>query len=409
MTPVRDPLRVAVFSGGRGSASLIRHLIRSDDMSVTLLVNGYDDGLSTGALRRLLPGMLGPSDFRKALVHHLDPGRPADAALRAVVEYRFPVDATRAHLAAVAAALSSGAAEPDPRFADLAPAQRCGIDRELGTFLDHLDRGGLHFEIGDCSLGNLVFAGAYLRVGRDFNAAVDHCRRLVGSPIRILDVTTGVDAHLVAVLRDGTLLPDEASIVGPHEPSPIAELHLLADPLLPAEIDAIRAADPAGRQRMLDDRRARIQLDPEAHRALTEADAIVYGPGTQHSSLLPSYLTPGLPDAVAGNPAPKIMVVNVGSDHDIRGLGATDLVDHALRYLGDPLNRRGVISHVLCDAELAAGAPSPAELAARGRWAGARWITADVRDPARPGHHSGAATAAALRALLPAVPLQETA
>jgi 2-phospho-L-lactate transferase/gluconeogenesis factor (CofD/UPF0052 family) len=34
---------------------------------------------------------------------------------------------------------------------------------------------------------------------------------------------------------------------------------------------------------------------------LAEADLIIYAPGTQHSSLFPSYLTPGISDAIAGN------------------------------------------------------------------------------------------------------------
>src|SRR5256885_7690099 len=49
--------------------------------AVTLLVNGYDNGRSTGALRRFLPGMLGPSDFRKTLRLHLGPGDPRGEAL----------------------------------------------------------------------------------------------------------------------------------------------------------------------------------------------------------------------------------------------------------------------------------------------------------------------------------------
>ena len=68
MTAVRpNEIKVALFCGGRGSATLIRELLRWPNVKLTLLVNAYDDGLSTGALRSFIPGMLGPSDFRKNL------------------------------------------------------------------------------------------------------------------------------------------------------------------------------------------------------------------------------------------------------------------------------------------------------------------------------------------------------
>jgi len=58
-------LRVVMFSGGRGSGVLLDQLIARPDVDVTLAINGYDDGASTGEVRRFLGDSLGPSDFRK--------------------------------------------------------------------------------------------------------------------------------------------------------------------------------------------------------------------------------------------------------------------------------------------------------------------------------------------------------
>ena len=67
--------KVALFCGGRGSATLIRELLRWPNVKLTLLVNAYDDGLSTGALRNFSSGMpTGPSDFRKNLCWGADIG-----------------------------------------------------------------------------------------------------------------------------------------------------------------------------------------------------------------------------------------------------------------------------------------------------------------------------------------------
>ena len=61
----RDKVNVVLFSGGRGSRVLSKQLINNPQVVLTLAVNGYDDGASTGEIRRLLGDSLGPSDFRK--------------------------------------------------------------------------------------------------------------------------------------------------------------------------------------------------------------------------------------------------------------------------------------------------------------------------------------------------------
>ena len=58
-------LRVAMFSGGSGSGSISRSLVKNPQIQLTNIINAYDDGLSTGRLRHLIPGYLGPSDVRK--------------------------------------------------------------------------------------------------------------------------------------------------------------------------------------------------------------------------------------------------------------------------------------------------------------------------------------------------------
>ena len=60
-----DTVRVVLFSGGRGSGVLSKQLLKDPHIRLTLAINGYDDGASTGEVRRFLGDSLGPSDFRK--------------------------------------------------------------------------------------------------------------------------------------------------------------------------------------------------------------------------------------------------------------------------------------------------------------------------------------------------------
>src|SRR5258708_40277589 len=82
--------KIALFCGGRGSATIIRELLRTPEIQTALLVNAYDDGLSTGALRNFIPGMLGPSDFRKNFSYLLDLYSDEQYALKSLIEFRLP-------------------------------------------------------------------------------------------------------------------------------------------------------------------------------------------------------------------------------------------------------------------------------------------------------------------------------
>ncbi|WP_219514766.1 2-phospho-L-lactate transferase CofD family protein [Nonomuraea ceibae] len=358
------PWRVTMFGGGRGAASIARRLLATPGAALTLLINGYDNGLSTGALRRYLPGMLGPSDFRKNLLLHLDAGDPRLALL----ERRLPGGATPADLGRLIDELAAAGPGLEP------------IVRDLKVFAARLAARPDGLDLADCALGNLVLAGAYLRLDRDFNAAVRACAEMFGSPVALENVTGGENAYLAAVKADGTLLADEADIVGPQSAEPITGLFLLREPI----IGPLTGTELARRA-------ATITPNPRALAALRDTDLIVYGPGTPHSSLLPSYLTPGIAEAIAGSrAAAKVFVVNLRDDHDSQGLTAADLVGRTLTYLGDPGNERGTVTHVLCHGRT----PPP-----RAGLPGARWVAADLEDERRPGTHSGARTVEALAAV----------
>src|SRR3954464_6487008 len=69
MTRHSSDVRVVLFSGGRGAGALTRQLVSRPGVSLTIAINGYDDGASTGEIRRFLGDCLGPSDFRKNASH----------------------------------------------------------------------------------------------------------------------------------------------------------------------------------------------------------------------------------------------------------------------------------------------------------------------------------------------------
>lgn len=334
-------LRVAMFSGGRGTGAITEALLKHPDIELTLLVNTYDDGLSTGLLRRFIPGMLGPSDVRKNISRFVaqrhDPG---SKALHTLIEFRFP-DPTQTDEALRVLRefcdLNDGSNhELLSQRNRLSLAQVRDASRYLKAFLKYYEehiRDFPSFPFGDVSFGNLLFAGCYLECGEDFNQTVREFSRFAETGQSVLNITNGENRVLVAIKENGLFLPDEASVVGPQEASKIQEIFLLPTyldqslhPLGPYKTDTIRT---------LRNLESLPTLNPAAENVLKESDIIIYGPGTQYSSLFPSYLTSGVAETIQANRrAEKIFIGNIARDFDILGEDATTLVKAFLWYMG---------------------------------------------------------------------------
>jgi len=105
-----------------------------------------------------------------------------------------------------------------------------------------------------------------------------------------------------------------------------------------------------------------IALNPRAAERIGQADMIIYAPGTQHSSLFPSYLTTGLSDAIAANlGALKLLITNIQTDAEIVGSTAVDIIQRAVFYLEEKGRRHiptpCLITHYLINDP---GRPDPA-------------------------------------------------
>jgi 2-phospho-L-lactate transferase/gluconeogenesis factor (CofD/UPF0052 family) len=312
--------RVVLFCGGRGASLLSKELLRDHRVRLTLAINGYDDGASTGEVRRFLGDSLGPSDFRKNASRLARGLRTCPPSRVDALDSRLPVGLSR----------EDALAEVQKRVAVMPDAEAAAR-----TFADALRASGRRFDFNDCSVGNLVFAGVFLQCDRDFNRAVDAYCGLLGLPAGLIEnVTDGTNACLVALDEHGRVLATEAEIVTTGRPLVIKDFYLLDRPL--SEHDRQWLAHAHGHEavQFFEERQAAVRLNPRLADRLADADLIVYAPGTQYSSLLPSYVTPGLGSAIAGNlHAVKVLVTNLQPDAEIAGRSAVDIVDRALYYL----------------------------------------------------------------------------
>lgn len=265
-------IKVAMFSGGNGTASIAKALV-AKGVDLTLLVNCYDDGLSTGELRKLFPGMLGPSDVRKNVARFSQLNGYADLLERRVdIGDELP-------------SLGGKLAE----YVEVVEAELIRKQQFLKA----------------CALGNLAFVGCWLTDGdRDFNRTVTLFSELCKSRVKILNVTQGENLYLMALRENDERVYTESEISTEQQPTPIEKLFFS---------------------------NGYPKLNYEVREVLLRADVIVYGPGTQHSSLLPSYMTQGMAEVIAGAAAYKVYTANLSRDKDLaKSETVRDLTDKFL-------------------------------------------------------------------------------
>lgn len=379
---------VVVFCGGRGATTILSSLARTRNVQLTVVVNMYDAGLSTGRVRRAFSGMLGPSDIRKTVgTLTATVGDEAQRALASLLESRLnplggEVDSVAGSSREQLAALIDGRLDGVDAHAaqlvrNLSLETWFQLRDSLTAFQKALASNGAEFSYDDLAIGNAVFAGFF--ADGDLNHAVDRYQQLFGiAGRRVLNVSRGEDRWLSARAGD-FICPDEGTLVSQTPPQPISDLYLLPrqghDELL-GGLDGWSQAEGVGAGLALAERLP--LLNPEVARRVGEADVIVYGPGTQHSSLFPTYLTVGLGEEIAANrSAEKLFVANIQRDHDQDpGETVTDTLVKFGYFMtrrdAIPLGQHDLITSVLVnaqEAELLSGIADPIRVR-KAVWAG---------------------------------------
>jgi uncharacterized cofD-like protein len=168
------------------------------------------------------------------------------------------------------------------------------------------------------SFGNL-FIAAMCGIAGDFDRAIKESSRVLAIKGRVLPATLA-NVGLEADLDDGTTVRGESAI------SKAA-----------ARIQRVRLV-PAGCKGL-----------PEAIQAIEEADAIILGPGSLYTSVMPNLLVQGITEAVVASSAVKVYVCNIMTQPgETDGMSASEhvrvllqgtharLVDYALVNVQQP-------------------------------------------------------------------------
>ncbi|AGL03548.1 gluconeogenesis factor YvcK family protein [Desulfoscipio gibsoniae] len=192
-------------------------------------------------------------------------------------------------------------------------------------------------ELKGHNLGNLLLA-ALCGISGGFDRAVRGLSRVLAVRGQVFPATLA-DVRLCAEMEDGTVVCGESKI--PKSGKKIRRVFLDPGNCRPTE---------------------------EALKAIWEADAIIMGPGSLYTSILPGLLVQGIPEAIARSRAAKIYVCNVMTQP-----GETD---------GYPASRhlQAIIEHAgaIIDYIVVNTASVPNRLAGRYRKEGAAPVEADL-------------------------------
>ncbi len=157
------------------------------------------------------------------------------------------------------------------------------------------------------ALGNLVLA-ALADVTNDFSRAVEIAARVVGARGTVLPATRGM-VTLLGEFEDGRILSGETAIAGAG--GKIRRVSLIPD---------------------------RPDCLPEVRDALLQADAIVAGPGSLYTSILPPLLVPDVASAMHRSSGTRILVANLMTEPgETDDYSALDEVLALERHLGAQL------------------------------------------------------------------------
>lgn len=313
-----DKIKVVIFSGGTGAASLLKGLKYFDTtgkaMKITSIVNGYDDGKSTGQVRKVC-GVLGPSDIRKNQWHQyknkFKDYTKIDKSLDELFNKRYDLTIGKEkeeilHLLDIW--------DFDKKYLDL-------FKEAISQYF--IIESSKLFPYKDFNISNILYAILFKNIG--YQNTIKIFKNLLDIEDDVILISED-NLILHAITKSNTHLTTETQIVNwANSIDPISNIYFVPannnTSLKSLNTDCI-------------DQTLNIPLmTPYAAEAIAEADLILFAPGTQWSSLIPTYKTKNFNEIIQESKAKKILLMNNTQDSDNYGQTAGNILNNISKYL----------------------------------------------------------------------------
>jgi len=286
---------ITIITGGSGSTNIQKGLHEIfPNLPINLLINGYDDGKSTGILRKLFPKTLGISDFRK----------------NQILEYKLLYGNT-----SIYKLLNNRFTHCDPfnYIINLINNTDFYYSEDLKNFL--LDNVKYFFETEQLrqityeyfSFMNIIYCSLLDKYNNDVEIVCDIIKQFLCLKNNIY-VNSNENLILKGITQKGKILLDEESIVNFNDKN---------DKIIDISFD--KGLYPI--------------LNTKTRELLLRSDIILFSCGTQFSSLMPTYKTLLFKETINKSNAYKFLVLNCEYDNDLMNYSGNELLDKINEYL----------------------------------------------------------------------------
>jgi 2-phospho-L-lactate transferase/gluconeogenesis factor (CofD/UPF0052 family) len=320
-------INITIFAGGSGNQELIKVISKMPWINANIITNCYDDGKSTGRLRELVANMLGPSDLRKNVFNILDPINYENRLLKKILEFRLPINSfykmNKEFL------LNKGVIKE--LLKTLPKSKYDLIEQYIKIFLKKFSK--LKTIEKDVALGNIIFAGIFLKY-KEFNKSSEVFNKIFLGKEIVFNVTDGENLYLTAIRENGDITYEEGSLVI-KSGSRIKDIFLIKKKFNKNQIKKINKLNYNNKYKLLTKEQISPKINKKLKNILKNSDLIIYGPGTQFSSLYPSYLTKKMYNYISQSKAVKIFVGNIFYDFDIVNQDIEYLINNFFYFISN--------------------------------------------------------------------------
>ncbi len=350
-------MSIVLFSGGRGNKSLLSCIASGQKLTsnkIKVIVNGLDDGASTGEIREIFGDLgHGISDFLKVTL-----AMSPNLKLQDILEERLaPQNNVRENLLAKKEMYEFLFEEKDfsflDKYRDINKVKEV-IRAHILYFLEYnYKRTGIIPALSDFKIGNIVFSSMLINKQMNFQAALEDFMQLceVDSDLFEIIQSTEENSYLVGVLKSGSLLPNEAAVVLTRTNDVIDTTYQIPKPLNASAIRNICSMELDEKKIFLESMKVIPETSQRAIASISSANAIVYGAGTPYSSLLPSLELSNMAQTISSSDCPKMLVINLAKETS-NTLYATDVVEVLFEYLrksfdDEDFDKSKLLTHII--------------------------------------------------------------
>lgn len=341
---------ILFFSGGSALNKISRELKRYTHHSIHL-VTPFDSGGSSAKLRQAF-AMPAVGDLRSRIMALADETVLGQPDVYELFRYRLSYDVTPAQLEQELGQLAEG---NHPLMQPIVAPMKALIKTQLVRLRQQLPEG---FDLRGASVGNLIIAGGYLGHQQLLDPIVFLFSRLVKTLGQVTTIVEGPH-HLGVRLQSDEVVLGQHLITG-KEHAPLRE------PIVDIWLN----------QNLLETAPVSVQLPPDRHQNIEQADLICYPPGSFFTSLMANLLVSGVAQAIQANPNPKVYLPNLGTDPEQLGWSLMARIEFLLtKLLGEAaINlQTPVLDWVLLDEDYDYGTLDAERLA--------KWGVAVVKTP----------------------------